>query len=185
MARQGFMDLPIDVPPASFTALSAFTAEANLWTPNLWSFIPAFDPRAGKAYKISGGGICQSATGINWTFTPRYGQSATPSSNLLLGASAVVPSGGVIPASSPWYFEFTLAFRSLGVAASGSSVTGNGFVVWPTTAVLASQVISMGGTVAATADQTTAQGLILSATCGTSSATNSIQAQWIALQALN
>jgi hypothetical protein len=185
MARQGFADMPYDAPPASFTALNTFTAEANLFTPNLWTLIPAFDMRAGKIYMLRAGGICQSATAINWTFTPRIGTSATPASNATLGGSAVVPSGGIIPASSPWYAEFTMVVRSLGVAAAGATVTGNGFVVWPTTALLASQTISMGGTVATTVDHTINQGLVLSATCGTSSATNSIQCQWVQLQPQN
>jgi hypothetical protein len=135
----------------------------------------------GKTYTLRCGGICQSASAVNWTFTPRFGVSATPASNLSLGASAVVPAGGTIPASSAWYAEFHMVVRSLNIAASLATVTGNGFVVWPTTAILAGQVIPMGGTVVTTADWTTAQGLILSATCGTSAGTNSIQAQWMSL----
>lgn len=185
MARQGFMDMPLDAEPTDFTALATFTAEANLWTPNLWTPIPAFDMRAGKAYKLSCGGIMQSATGVNWTITPRFGQSATPGSNLSLGASAVVPAGGTVPAASAWYAELTMVVRSLGIAASGSAITASGFVIFPTTAVLSGQAIPIGGTVVSTADHTTAQGLILSATCGTSAGTNSIQARWAILQALN
>jgi hypothetical protein len=171
----------LDAPPSSPTALASFTSEAELWNPALWTPIPAFDMVPGKVYTLKCGGICQSATGINWTFTPRFGQSATAATNLSLGASAVVPSGGVIPASTPWYAEFSMVVRSLNIAASLATVTGNGFVVWPTTAVLSGQVIPMGGTVVTTADHTVNQGLILDATCGTSSATNTIQAQWMSI----
>jgi hypothetical protein len=163
-------------PPAS---LNTFTAEANLWNPAIWSSIPGDELVEGAVYTCKFGGICQSATGINWTFTPRFGQSATPSSNISFGASAVVPSGGTIPASSPWFGEFDFQVTSLNVAASLAKINGSGFIVWPTTAILAGQAIPMGGTLITTADQTTAQGFALSVTCGTSSATNLIQAQWI------
>jgi len=171
----------LDAPPASATAQATFTAEAELWNPALWTPIPAFDMVPGKTYILRCGGICQSATTVNWTFTPRFGQSATATTNLNLGASAVVPAGGTIPASSPWYAEFVMVVRSLNIAASLATITGNGYVVWPTTAILSGQVIPMGGTVVTTADHTTNQGLVLDATCGTSAGTNSIQAQWMSL----
>jgi hypothetical protein len=185
MSRQYFQDVLRDGWDTAPASLNTFTAEANLWAPNLLTAIPAFDMRAGKMYRAQFGGICQSATAINWTFTPRFGQSATPSSNLLLGASAVVPSGGVIPASSPWWGEFVLTVRSTNIAASLATVVGTGHVVWPTTAVLSGQAIPFGGTVVTTADPTTAQGFAFSVTCGTSSATNLIQALWCAWQSLN
>src|SRR6478735_250518 len=185
MARQGFMDAPLDAPPTNFTALATFTAEANLWTPALWTPVNAFDMRAGKMYKCSGGGIMQSATAVSWTFTPRFGVSATPSSNITFGASAAVPTTGTVPASSPWYFEFTWVVSSLGLAASGCTATGNGFVVVPSTAILNGIVIPMGGAVPTTLDHTTNQGFILSATCGASASTNSLQVNWVVLQPLN
>jgi hypothetical protein len=171
----------MDAPPSAPTALATFTAEAELWNPALWTPIPALEMVVGAEYTLRCGGICQSATGINWTFTPRFGQSATAATNLSLGASAVVPSGGIIPASSPWYAEFHMVVRALNQAASLATIVGNGFVVWPTTAILPGQVIPMGGTVVTTADHTTNQGLVLDATCGTSSGTNSIQALWMVL----
>ena len=185
MSRQYFQDVTHDAWESAPASLNTFTAEANLWNPAILTPIPAFDMRAGKIYRYQFGGICQSATGINWTFTPRFGQSATPASNLLLGASAVVPSGGTIPASSPWYAEFILNVRSIGIAASAATVVGNGFIAWPTTAILSGQVIPFGGTVVTTADATTAQGFAFSVTCGTSSGTNLIQALWCVAQPLN
>lgn len=169
----------LDAPPSSPTGLATFTAEAELWNPALWTPIPAYDMVPGKVYTLRCGGICQSATTVNWTFTPRFGQSATAATNLSLGASAVVPAGGTIPAASSWYAEFHMVVRSLNIAASLATITGSGFVVWPTTAILSSQTIVMGGTVVTNADHTTNQGLVLDATCGTSSGTNTIQAQWM------
>lgn len=185
MARQGFADQPMDLPPTNFPSLNTFTAEANIWTPALWTPIPAFDMRAGKAYLIRAGGIFQSASAVNWTFTPRIGTSATPASNVSLGATPTLSIPATVPASSPWYMEFLVVVRSLGIAASGATLTGNGVINLPGTATSASSDLIMGGLVPTTVDHTVNQGFVLSATCGTSAGTNLIQCNWVQLQPQN
>ena len=182
--RQGFSGQDAnDFPPASFTAVTASATETNLWTPNIWTPIPANDMRAGKIYKVSFGGVFTS-TGTQGvlTWTPRAGQSATPSSNVTLGASnATAPPASLT--GQAWHGEFTLGIRSLGLAASGATGTGNGFVVVQGAAAATGVMYVMGGTVAATIDNTTASGLIVSLTI--SVASQSYTCQWTALRSYN
>lgn len=184
MARQGFASMDVnDAPPSSFTAVTASATETNLWTPAIWTPIPANDMRAGKIYKVSCGGILSTTTGTNnLTITARCGQSSTPSSNVSLGATTAVTQT-VSLSSVPWYAEFTLGIRSLGLAASGATGTGNGFFTVGDVTTTAGKVMAFGGTVATTIDNTAATGLILSATW--SAASNSITCQWVCLRSYN
>lgn len=185
MSRQTFTGTDIaDFSPASHTAVASSTSETNLWSPSLWSPIAAFDPKPGKAYMLRCGGIISNTATPTIIFTPRYGQSATPASNLALGASVTVTTASGL-SSTPWYAEFVLGIRQLGIAAAGSSATGNGYVVIGGPAATASTLIGLGGTVVSTLDHTVAGGLILSVTWGTNSASNTITAQWAHLQSLN
>jgi len=183
MARQSFTASDIaDFPPASHTAVANTTTRTNLWVPALWSPIAAYDMKPGKAYILRAGGIVSTTAGSqNLTVNPTFGQSATPSSNVALG-SAVVACGGSL-SSAPWYAEFVMGCRQVGIAASGATVTGNGyFLVKDGTST---PFYVLGGTVATTADHTTAQGLCLDVTWASASASNTITAQWTTLQSLN
>ena len=163
---------------ASFTAVNTTHVETNLWVPAIWTPIPANDMQAGKVYKVEAGGVLgTSSVAPTATWTPRCGQSATPSSNVTLGAT----TGSTMIASLaavPWYWEFTMVIRSLGLAASGATATGNGVIHIGglTTAVGVEQV--MGGAVPSTVDNTAATGLILSLTWGTNAAANTATCQW-------
>lgn len=181
--RQGFASMDVnDFPPASFTAVTASATETNLWTPAIWTPIPANDMRAGKVYKISFGGVFTStATQGTLTWTPRHGQSSTPSSNVTLGASGAIAPAASITAG-PWYGEFTLGIRSLGLAASGSTGTGNGFVVTSGGTATAT-MYPLGGAVPTTLDNVGATGLVMSLTI--SVASQSYQAQWALIRSYN
>lgn len=182
--RQGFMSMDVnDFPPTNFTAVTASATETNLWTPAIWSPIPANDMRAGKAYKVSFGGVYTS-TGTQGvlTFTPRAGQSSTPASNATLGASnATAPAASLTGAA--WYGEFTMGIRSLGLAASGATASGNGFVIVQGAAAATAINYVMGGTNPTNVDNTAASGLIVSLTI--SVASQSYQANWVIMQSLN
>jgi len=185
MSRQSFVAADVaQFSPASHTAYASSTTETNLWNPALWTPINAFDPVPGKAYLLRAGGIISTTATPTITFTPRWGQSATPASNVSLGASIALTTGTGL-ASVPWYAEFLFGFRQLGIAAAGSTGTGNGFVTLGGPAATASQTVAIGATVPTNLDHTTAQGLILSATWGTNSASNTITAQWALLVSLN
>lgn len=185
MSRQVFTAVDgADAAPASHTAVTASATRTNLWNPALWSFIPAMDMRAGKCYLVRCGGVLSTnSSGTNSIiFNPTFGQSSTPASNLALGVSTTVTLTNSL-SSVPWWAEFLLTCRSLGVAASGATVTGNGYAVIGGAAAAAGIVIPFGGTVVTTADHTTAQGIALDVTWG--AASNSITAQWQLLQSLS
>ncbi len=185
MARQSFTAVDLcEAPPASHAAVVSTATRTNLWVPALWTPIPAFDLRPGKAYTLRAGGIVSTTGTPTLIFTPTFGQSTTPGSNLSLGGSTTTALGSAL-ASVPWYAEVTMVVRSLGVAASGATVTANGLVVVGGPAATASQTFAVGGTVVTNADHTTAQGLCLDVTWGTSSASNTITAQWTLLASQN
>jgi hypothetical protein len=164
--------------PSSYTSVNTTNIETNLWTPNIWTPIPANDMVAGKVYKIEAGGILgTSSSPPTATWTPRCGQSATPSSNITLGATTGTTMVASL-AAVPWYFTFTLAIRSLGLAASGCTGTGNGYIVIGGLTTATGIVQAMGSTVAATIDNTAATGLILSNTWGTNAAANTVTCQY-------
>lgn len=182
--RQTFTGADIaDVPPASHTAVANTTTRTNLWVPALWTPIGAFDPKPGKAYLLRAGGVASTTGTPTIVFNPTFGQSSTPGSNIALGATTTWTLGTL--SAAPWYAEFLLGFRQLGIAASGATCTGNGWVVVGGAAAAVGQSVPMGGTVVTTADHTTAQGLVLDVTWGAASASNTITCQWTALQSLN
>ena len=184
MSKQTFAAADVaEFPPASHTAVANTTTRTNLWVPSLWTPIPAFDPKPGKAYLLRCGGIISTTGTPTIVFNPTFGQSSTPGSNLALGATTTWTLGTL--SSAPWWAEFVLGFRTLGIAASGATATGNGVVVIGGAAAAVGQAVPMGGTVVTTADHTTAQGLSLDVTWGTASASNTITAQWTLLQSLN
>lgn len=82
-------------------------------------------------------------------------------------------------ASVPFFLEFSLTMRALGLAASGAAGTGNGFVCIGGITTAAGIIQVLGGTVAATIDNTANTGLIVSQTWGTNAAANTLQAQWV------
>lgn len=170
-------------PPASHTAVANTVTRTNLWVPSLWTFIPAFDPVPNKVYQLRCGGIISTTGTPTIVVNPTWGQSATPASNVALGATTTWTLGTL--SNAPWYAEFTLGFRQLGIAASGATATGNGFIVVGGASGAVSQTVSMGSTVPTTLDHTTAQGLVLDVTWGAASASNTITCQWTLLQSLN
>jgi hypothetical protein len=185
MSRQTFHAADVaQFPPASHTAVANTTTRTNLWVPAIWTPINAQDLLAGKAYRLYCGGVISTTGTPTIIFNPTFGQSVTPASNIALGASITLTTGTGLSAV-PWYAEFTLGIRSLGIAASGSTGTGNGFVTIGGPAATASQTVAIGATVPTTLDHTTAQGLCLDVTWGTASASNTITAQWTLLTSLN
>ena len=184
MPRQGFEAMDAnDFPPASFTAVTASATETNLWTPAIWSPIPANDMRSGKSYIVSFGGVyTSSATQGVLTWTPRIGQSSTPSSNVAMGASnATAPAASLTGAA--WYGQFEWGVRSIGLAASGATGTGNGFVIVQGAAAATGIMYVLGGTVATTIDNTAASGTIVSLTI--SVASQSYTCQWVKQRSQN
>lgn len=184
MPRQGFEAMDSnDFPPASFTAVTASATETNLWTPNIWTPIPANDMRSGKSYILSFGGIYTStATPGVITWTLRVGQSATPTSNVLLGASnSTAPPASLT--NAPFYGQAEVGIRTIGIAASGATGVGHMFVHVQGAAAASAIDYIAGGTVATTIDNTAATGLVVSITI--SVASQSYTCQWVKLRSSN
>lgn len=166
--------------PSSHTSVNTTNVETNLWVPAIWTPIPANSMTAGKLYQGNAGGILgTSSAAPTATWTPRVGQSATPSSNITMGATTGTTMIASLSAV-PWTWQFTFAIRSLGLAASGATGTGNGYIIIGGLTTAAGIVQSMGSTVATTIDNTAATGLILSLTWGTNAAANTATCQWTA-----
>lgn len=165
-------------PPTSFSAVASTNVETNLWVPAIWTPIPANDMVAGKVYKVEAGGVLgTSSVAPTALWTPRCGQSATPSSNVTLGATTASTMIASL-AAVPWYWTFTMVIRSLGLAASGATATGNGYVTIGGLTTAVGVIQSMGGAVPTTIDNTAATGLILGLTWGASQANNTATCQW-------
>ncbi len=165
--------------PSSFTAVGTTNVETNLWVPAIWSPIPANDMSAGKVYMHNSGGIFSTSSAApTHTWTPRVGQSATPASNITMGASTATTMIASL-SNVPWFSQFTFTIRTLGLAASGAGATGNGFVVIGGITTATGVVQSIGATVASTVDNTAATGYILSSTWGTNAAANILTAQMV------
>jgi hypothetical protein len=185
MGRQTFTSADVtEIPPGSFAAVNTTVSKTMLWLPALWSAIPAYDMRAGKAYQLNCGGIISCVGTPTIIFDPLFGQNPTVGSNPSLGVSRTLALGSGLT-TVPWMASFILGVRSLNVAASLATVTGNGWVKIQGVAAAVDQVLSIGGGVLTTADHTTAQGLAMAVTWGTSAAGNSIQAQWCLQRSLN
>jgi hypothetical protein len=164
-----------DVAPASFSAVTG-SGETNLWQLiNVWTPIALGALRAGQVWELDAGGIIStSSSAPTLTITSRIGVSATPGSNVSLGASTAVTMTASL-SSATWFAKLIFVVRSLGIAASGCTITGNGI------AVFGNIPVGLGAAVPTTVDNTVASGAILSATWGTSSASNTLTCQWCSL----
>lgn len=170
-------------PPASLrAAINTTTTETNLWDPGLWALIPALTMRAGTTYKVSFGGVFGTTATPTIVYTARCGtNNSAPPTGTTLGASPTVTLGTAT--AQPFYGEFTMGVRSIGVAASGATVTGNGFAVHcGAAAATISPVVCFGGAVPTTVDHTVAQALGVSIIWGANSASNTLTPQWMTFQ---
>ncbi len=130
------MDTPVDPPLAALPTITATTETVLI--PTIFTPIPAMEPRAGKIYRLTVGGTATTGTAGTLTITPRYG--------LVIGGVALGASGAqnYVPSitTAPFLFEYTLVFRTIGVAA-GANSTAVGTGRW-----------SSGGAVATAASET-------------------------------
>jgi hypothetical protein len=157
MSRQNFSDLLVDPSGTAFATITA-TSETVL-VPTLWTPIPAMEPRAGKVYRLEVGGTCTTGTAGTLIITPRFG---TAIGGVALGAS---PTQNYVPSITlaPFYFVYTLVFRTIGQAGVNSTCVGSG--IWES-----------NGAVATAASQTT---VICSSTASVSVDTSIANALWI------
>lgn len=176
----------LDAPPANLrAAINTTTTETNLWDPALWALIPAFDIKPGKVYRVEFGGVMGTTATPAISFRARCGtNNSAPPTGTDLGVGPTVTLGTFT--AQPFYGEFELVVRSIGVAASGATVTGNGFVLMPAAAAATATPHAMiGGAIPATVDHTVNQGLGVSVIWGTSNAANTLTPQWSYFRSLN
>jgi hypothetical protein len=173
------MDTLVDPPIVNPSSAITSTSETAMWLSSMYSPINIGDPRPGKAYKVSAGGIYTTNTSGTLTITPRIGLTT---SGVTLGASGAqtVP---VSVTGAPWYLEFTMVIRTIGIAASTATAIGNGFFVGQGTVATAGTALSLafGGT-SATFDATSAQGITIGWTL---SVAGSCTPEWVVMQSLN
>ena len=111
-------------PPTSFTPVASTNAGDEPLGAAIWTPIGGNTMSAGSMYQANAGGVLgTSSSAPTALWTPRMGQSATPASNITLGAttaSTMIASFSAVP----WSWQFTVNIRSLGLAASGATGAG-------------------------------------------------------------
>lgn len=190
MSRQYFADVLLDPPvvnPAPTSPIVA-TTESAMWgnvagsNSGICCPINVGDARAGKIYQAKAGGIYSTAASGTLTITPRIGISATAATNITLGASGAqtVP---VSVSGVPWYLQFTLVIRSIGLAGANSIAFGNGFFTGTGTVATAGTALSFafGGT-SCSFDASVQEALWMGWTL---SVAGSCTPEWVTWQSLN
>lgn len=159
-------------------AINTTTTETNLWDPGIFAPVPAGTARVGKTYNLNFGGVAGTTATPAISFRARWGtNNSAPPTGTDLGVGPTMTCGTFT--AQPWFGFGCFGVRILGVAASGSTVTGNGFVVLPGAAAATTTPICVFGGIVATVDTVSAQGLGVSVIWGTSNASNTITPQWM------
>lgn len=149
--------------------------------PTIFTPIPAMEPRAGKAYRLTVGGTCTTGLAGTLIITPRFGLVI---GGVALGAS---PTQNYVPSITlaPFIFEYTLVFRTIGVAA-GANSTCVGSGIWQSGGAVATASSETGvicsSTGSVSVDTTVASGLWIGVTF---SVAPSVIPHWCTWQALN
>lgn len=194
-ARQGFASADInDGATAAFGAINTSASELNMLGAtqgiiNQYCAIPANDARAGKMYQVNLGGIYGNTGTPTMIFTPRWGSSTTPGTNVTLGASPTWTSITGTTALA-YFIEFILTIRTAPPGATQGTAYGTGFAALqiPVTSSQMGAVIPMGNTAATidtTGQGTAGCGITMNLTWSASSASNTQTAQWWILRSLN
>jgi hypothetical protein len=194
MARQGFSSMDTnDANTASFAAQNTSAAELNMIGNtqaiiNQYCAIPPNDARAGKGYNLQMGGTYGNTGTPTMIFTPRWGTSTTPATNISLGPSITYTS--ITGTTGLAYFiDFVFTIRTAPPGATLGTGVGTGTVdLQIPTATIGVVALAIGNTIA-TID-TTGQGaagcgLTMNLTWSASSASNTSTCLWWILRSLN
>lgn len=185
-SKQGFTATDYaDFPPASFTAINTTTTETNLWNPGIWGSLPIGEIRGGRGWQLDFGGVHGTTATPAISFRARVGtNNATPPTGVDLGVGPTMTLGTFT--AQPFYGTGIFGCRSIGVAASGATMTGSGYVICAGAAAATTVATCVfGGAVPTTVDHTVAQGLSVSVIWGTSSGSNTITAQYMICRSVN
>jgi hypothetical protein len=196
-ARQGLSTMDTnDVNTAAFAAINTSLAELNMIGAtqaimNQFCAIPPNDARPGKVYELTMGGTYGnvSATTPTMIFTPRWGTSTTPATNITLGANAAWTS---ITGTTglPYLIDFIFTIRTAPPGATLGTGYGLGTVSLgiPLTSSQVVADIVIGGTAATidtTGQGTAGCGLTMNLTWSASNAANTSTCQYFILRSLN
>jgi hypothetical protein len=160
--------LPNTEPVNAPSAVTGVTAETNLYTPATttnadWALIPQGGFRSPQAWLVLASGIITSSAGSQTcAFTSRIGTSATPATNVSLGATGLIALGSTIT-NALWTYQAQMTIRSAGT--SGSAVATAELVVSQQAAGSVTSVgTALSGNTTATIDTTLQQGYVVSVT---------------------
>lgn len=155
---------------AALAAVTGVSAETNLWTPNQWTPF-AVGPGAnayltpGMVYELQAWGVCTypATTPGTTAFTARFGTSATPASNTIIGAASAAVQG-TTQTAVPWQLIGNFIVRTVGLPGANSTVWFRGCWTCPLALQAAGSAggVIFGGT--ATVDVSIAQALAISVT---------------------
>ena len=168
--------LPNTEPVVAPAAATGSVSETNLYTPATttnaeWALMPQGSIRAPQAWYVFITGIFStSVAGQTFTWTTRVGTSATPSSNVSLGASgALNPNAGSTIATGLFFYTGIMTIRTPGTS---GTIYNNATITQNTTTTPATAVVSaVYGNTAGTVDTSLQQGYVLSVTLSNSAAT--------------
>ena len=120
MSRQYFGDVLSEPINAAFATITATTETVLI--PTLYTPIPAGEARGGKIYELQIGGTVTTGASGTLIIQPRLGLTI---SGTALGVS---PTQTVVPSitTAPFLYRCFLAFRSVGLGASSSTVVCSG-----------------------------------------------------------
>jgi hypothetical protein len=186
-AEQGFASMDYrDFPSANLrAAIASTTTETNLWNPAIHAPLPVGSIRGGKAWQLNFGGVHGTTATPAISFRARCGtDNSAPPTGTDLGVGPTMTLGNFT--AQPFVGVGTFGCRSIGVAASGATITGNGFVICAGAAAATTVATCVfGGAIPTTIDDTVAQGLSVSMIWGTSNASNTLTPQWVTHQSMN
>lgn len=181
-SSQGFTDMgDRGFPPANLrAAIASTTTETNLWDPGIHCTLPVGTIQAGKCWTVRAGGVAGTTGTPTIVGTTRIGtNNSAPPTGTTLGASNTVTMPTI--SAQPFKIFGDYGCRVNGVAASGAAITGDAVIFFSAAAAATvTPHVICGGSVAATSiDETVLQGIGVSITWGTSSASNTLTPQWV------
>ncbi len=182
MARQGFGSFDGNDPStAAFSAINTSASELNMLGAtqaiiNQFCAIPPNDARAGKTYRIQLNGTYGNTGTPTMVFTPRWGTSTTPGTNVSLGPNTAWTSiTGTTGLPYLIVFDFTVRTAPPGATAGTGMGFGSVTLGIPVTSSQVTAMVAIGGTAATidtTGQGTAGCGLTMNLTWSASSASN-------------
>jgi hypothetical protein len=159
-------------PPAgAVTVTPAATTETLLWTPGLYTPIPANATLSPEAYRIAiTASVVYAATPGTSTYTNRWGTATTSPT---MGAFAAIT--GTASATANWTLIGDITIRATGVGATASSAIGFFHLLGKLSGTGATDINQVTGHTVATYDNTAAQGYVMTANTSVATQAHSMQ----------